>query len=582
MEKIYFFKDYLLEHYGRQMHRIPIDLPLSCPNREKNSGAGCIYCADDGNRARHLRHNLSLPDQVAHGIEYVKTRYCGGPPYIAYFQSFTNTNAAVAILRNYYSEVLRLADFKVMIVSTRPDCLGDEIIDLLCEFKQRCDVWVELGVQTSNEKTLRLIRRGHTFEDVKTAAKRLAERGIKSAAHVIIGLPGECREDFHQTATDIAALPFSAVKLHNLLVLRNTPLAKMYADPAFEPQIKIMNEYEYAAAAADFLRLLPSDWAVMRVTADADEKDVIAPKWWMKKGQFIDYLCKYMEHGGNLLEEIPGTETGDGSLTLYHPEYRQHFHTLAGAVSESKHKFIIPSKLQARLFAQREVKVLDIGFGLGYNVFEAVKAAQDAATGRLSVISMEKDIRTLRAASRLFAEDSLELRILNALLISGSFKNDFAEITLLTGDARHSVKSLKQGFDCIYLDGFSPDINPELWTLDFFRELRRLLEPGGVIVTYSSAYPVRGAMLKCGLQIGETDAFGRRRGGSAAAIDSSMIEKPVNEKDMNIILKSTAGTPYRDPGLDRPALWILEHHKRIIARLRSLGIPKWFKPASSS
>jgi radical SAM protein (TIGR01212 family) len=577
VKKIYFFKDYLLEHYGRQMHRIPIDLPLSCPNREKNSGAGCIYCADDGNRARHLRHNLSLPDQVARGIEYVKTRYYGGPPYIAYFQSFTNTNAPVEILRNYYSEALSLANFKLMIVSTRPDCLGSEILDLLCEFKQRYDVWVELGVQTSNEKTLQLIRRGHSFEDVKTAATRLFERGIKSAAHVIIGLPGEVQDDFRQTARDIAELPFSAVKLHNLLALKNTPLAKMYADPAFEPQIKVMNEYEYAAAAADFLRLLPDDWTVMRVTADADEKDVIAPKWWMKKGQFLDYLCKYMECGGNFPDGIPGTKTEDGSLTLYHPEYRQHFHTLAGAVSEARHKFIIPSKLHVRLIAQREVKALDIGFGLGYNVFEAVKTAQSAAKGKLSVISLEKDIRTLQAASRLFAEDSLELRILNALLTSGSFKSDFAEITLLAGDARHSVKSLKQGFDCIYLDGFSPDINPELWTLDFFRELKRLLHPSGIIVTYSSAYPVRGAILKCGLQVGETDAFGRRRGGTAAAIDSSIIERPVDEKDINIILKSTAGAPYRDPAFDNAALWILEHHKRVIARLRSLGIPKWFK-----
>ena len=577
MEKIYFFKDYLLEHYGRQMHRIPIDLPLSCPNREKNSGAGCIYCADDGNRARHLRHNLSLPDQVARGIEYVKTRYCGGPPYIAYFQSFTNTNAPVDILRRYYSEVLSLADFRMMIVSTRPDCLGDEVLDLLCEFQLQCDVWVELGVQTSSEKTLQLIRRGHTFEDVKNAARRLAERGIKSAAHVIIGLPGEGTDDFRQTALDIAELPFSAVKLHNLLVLKNTPLAKMYANPSFDPQIKVMNEYEYAAAAADFLRLLPSYWTVMRVTADADEKDIIAPKWWMKKGQFIDYLNKCMEGGGNFPGEISGTETGDGSLTLYHPEYRQHFHTLAGAVSEARHKFIIPSKLHDRLNPRREVKVLDIGFGLGYNVFEAVKTAEAAAIGKLTVVSLEKDIRTLRAASRLFPADSLELRILNELLNSGSFGSGFAEVTLLAGDARSSVKALEQKFDCIYLDGFSPDINPELWTLDFFRELKRLLDPDGILVTYSSAYPVRGAMLKCGLLVGETDAFGRRRGGTAGAMNVSAIENAVDEKEMNIILKSTAGTPYRDPGLDRPASWLLEHHKRAIARLRSRGVPKWFK-----
>jgi radical SAM protein (TIGR01212 family) len=577
MKKLYFFKDYLLEHYGRQMHRIPIDLPLSCPNREKNSGAGCIYCADDGNRARHLRHNLSLPDQVCRGIEYVKTRYQAEPPYIAYFQSFTNTNAPVDILRSYYAEVLALADFKMMIVSTRPDCLSGEVLDLLDEFKPRCDVWVELGVQTSNENTLRLIRRGHDFQEVKTAAKRLFDHGIKCAAHVILGLPGEGPDDFRQTAQDIAALPFSGIKLHNLLILRNTPLAKMYADPEFKPQIKIMNEYEYAAATADFLHLLPDDWTVMRVTADADEKDVIAPKWWMKKGQFLDYLCKYMEQGGCSLNDIPGTATGDGSLTMYHPEYRQHFHTLAGAVSEARQKFILPSKLQKRLTEQPTVSLLDVGFGLGYNVFEAVKTARETAAGRLSIVSLEKDIRTLQAALRIFPEGSNERQILNDLLASGSFKDDFAEITLLTGDARQAVKTLQQQFDGIFLDAFSPDVNPELWTLDFFRELKRLLSPAGVIVTYSSAYPVRGAILKAGLYPGETDAFGRRRGGTAAVISPSLLEDPVNEKDMNIVIKSTAGTPYRDPGLGHTASWILEHHKKVIARLRLRGIPKWFK-----
>jgi len=578
MNKIYFFKEYLLEHYGRQMYRIPIDLPLSCPNREKNSGMGCIYCADDGNRARHLRHHLSLPDQVRRGIEYVKTRYQGEPPYIAYFQSFTNTNAPVETLRDYYSEVLALADFKMMIVSTRPDCLSDEVLDLLEEFKARCDVWVELGVQTSNENTLRLIRRGHGFQEVISASKRLADRGIKCAAHVILGLPGEGLEDFRRTARDIADLPFSGVKLHNLLILKNTPLAKMYADPEFKPQIKIMNEYEYATAAADFLHLLPDDWTVMRVTADADEKDVIAPKWWMKKGQFIDYLCKYMEQGGCSLNDIPGTETGDGSLTMYHPEYRQHFHTLAGAVSESRQKFIIPSKLQNRLKEQPSVNLLDIGFGLGYNVFESVKTAKETASGKLFIVSLEKDIRTLQAALRIFPEGSNERKMLKALLDSGSFKDDFAEITLLTEDARQAVKTLRQHFDCTFLDAFSPDVNPELWTLDFFRELKRLLDPAGIIVTYSSAYPVRGAMLKAGLQPGETDAFGRRRGGTAAVICPSLLECPVNEKDMNIVKKSTAGTPYRDPGLDNTTAWILEHHKKVIARLRLRGVPKWVKP----
>ena len=574
MQKLRFFKEYLIEKYGHTLYRIPIDLPLGCPNRENNFGIGCIYCAEDGNRARHLKYKLDLAGQVKSGIEFATRRYDTKAPYIAYFQSFTNTHGTIEELRNFYNEVLEQADFKMVIIGTRPDCLEDEIIDLLKEIAAKYELWVELGVQTSNDKTLKLIRRGHDFAAVKVAANKLAEAGISCAAHVILGLPGETSEDYRQTAHDIAALPFKAVKLHNLLILKNTPLAKMFADK--NSNIKPLNEYEYAQAAADFLHLLPDDYLIMRLNTDAPEKELIAPKWWMKKGQFLDFFKKYYASGGQDLA-FHGVTTEDGSPSLYHPKYRQHFHTLAGARSEAEKKFTEAVNLHQILNTQANINLLDIGFGLGYNAVVAVNAAESVKSGKLKIKTLENDIQVLKVSLDLFGKDSLHREILQSLLDTGHWQGDFAEIDLIIGDARSSVLELDEKFDCIFMDGFSPDKNPELWTYDFIRELTKLITPKGLIVTYSSAYPVRGAMLRCGLSVGQTDAFGRRRSGTIATFEKPAVFEDLAQKELNLILKSTAGAAYRDPGLYHNAKDILENKNRLVKKLRQSGVPKWYK-----
>ena len=640
MRKLRFFKEYLAEKYGRPLYRIPVDLPLGCPNRENNFGQGCIYCAEDGNRARHLKYKLDLAGQVKSGIQFAECRYDAEAPYIAYFQSFTNTHGTVEELRGFYYKVLKQADFKMVIIGTRPDCLDDEIIELLREINSQYELWVELGVQTSNDKTLKLIRRGHDFAAVKDAAHRLAAAGISCAAHVILGLPGETIGDYRQTARDISALPFKAVKLHNLLVLKNTPLAKMFteqnkkgrmqrlADPTGETvgrmttktklsghtkltlsdegapdkkflsqkaiftenkqsefsvnaerlsiEINLLNEYEYAHAAAEFLRLIPDNWFIMRLNTDAPEKELIAPKWWMKKGQFLDFFKEYYASGSRE-PAFQSVETGDGSLSLYHPKYRQHFHTLAGARSEAEKKFIAVVSLRHLLTERKQMELLDIGFGLGYNAVAAVEAAEAVKSGKLRISSLENDIQVINAAINLFEQGSLHRKILGSLLETGSWQGDFAEINLIVGDARTSVLGVKNKFDCIFMDGFSPDKNPELWTYDFIRELSRRLAPGGCIVTYSSAYPVRGAMLRCGLAVGRTEAFGRKRSGTLAVFEKNADFKDLPQKELNLLLKSSAGAPYRDPGLSGGAKDILRRRSRLISRLRQSGVPKWYK-----
>lgn len=574
MRKLRFFKEYLAGKYGHPLYRIPVDLPLGCPNRENNFGQGCIYCAEDGNRARHLKYKLDLAGQVKSGIEFAERRYGAKAPYIAYFQSFTNTYGTVEELRAFYHEVLEQADFAMVIIGTRPDCLDNEIIELLKEINAKYELWVELGVQTSNDDTLKLIRRGHDFAAVRDAVNKLDVAGISCAAHVILGLPGETLDDYRQTARDIAALPFKAVKLHNLLVLKNTPLAKMFAAGNF--QIKPLNEYEYAHAAAEFLRLIPDDWFVMRLNTDAPEKELIAPKWWMKKGQFLDFFKEYYASGSR--EQVfQSVETDDGSLSLYHPRYRQHFHTLAGARSEAEKKFIEAVGLRSLLTERKHMELLDIGFGLGYNAVTAAEMAEAVKSGKLRIHSLENDIQVINAALNLFEKGSLHREILNSLLGTGNWQGDFAEINLIVGDARSSVLDLDDKFDSIFMDGFSPDKNPELWTYDFIRELSRRLAPGGCIVTYSSAYPVRGAMLRCGFAVGQTDAFGRKRNGTLAVFEKTADFKELPEKELNLLLKSSAGAAYRDPGLFHDAKDILARRTRLISRLRLQGVPKWYK-----
>ena len=568
MQKLHFFKDYLIKKYGHPLYRIPIDLPLGCPNRENNFGQGCIYCAEDGNRARHLQYKLDIKEQVKSGIEFVKRRYNAQAPYIAYFQSFTSTHGEIDQLRSFYKEVLEQADFAMVIIGTRPDCLGNEVVCLLKEIAEKYELWVELGVQTSNDKTLELIRRGHDFKCVQEAVNKLDKAGISCAAHIILGLPGENMDDYRKTAHDISALPFKAVKLHNLLVIKNTPLAKM--------KVKTLNEYEYAAAASEFLRILSDNIYIMRLNTDAPEKDLIAPKWWMSKGQFLTFFKKYFDSGCSETD-FPSIETEDGSFSLYHPKYKQHFHTIAGAKSEAEKKFIEASKLKQALENSENLKLLDIGFGLGYNAIAAIKEAESVQNGKLEIITLENDIQVLKSSVKLFEQNSLHRKILEELMKNAQWQGNFAKIKLITGDARQAVKGLADNFDLIFMDGFSPDKNPELWTYDFIRELCRNLSPQGIIVTYSSAYPVRGALLRCGLNVGETDSFGRKRGGTIASYEQDNIYNPLSDKELAIILKSTAGTAYRDPGLNHKAKYILNQKAGIVNRLKKLGVPKWIK-----
>lgn len=630
MKRLFFFRDYLAEKYGHALYRIPLDPGFSCPHRLNGRGeGGCVFCAADGSRARHLEAGLPLAEQVRRGVEYVRTRYRAQPPYIAYFQAFTATNAEISLLRSRYEEALAEADFRVLIVATRPDCLPEDCLEYLQELSRRYELWVELGVQTASDETLKRIRRGHDFQTVVSAVKRLDQSGIRTAAHLILGLPGESRADYLETARKIAALPFSALKIHNLLVLKGTDLEKLYLSGEFS----VMNEYEYAAELGAFLREMPDSMMLMRLSAEAAEDSITAPKWWMKKGQFLEMFLRSfperegcspigrkkmresaeedspclwgktensspddLEEGENQMsgknpgiQEEPREEgspsrfapvqTGDGSYTLYHPLYRQHFHSVAGAREESWRKYIGPCRIREKLESGENISVLEVGFGLGCNLSALSELAQSLARGKVYAESLENDRGVLDAALALPEQSPEQIRFLSSLRETGRWETPHASFEILWGDARESVSSSRSSrFNAVFLDAFTPESNPELWTLDFILALKNRLKEGAFLASYCSAYPFIGALLEAGFHLFESRPFGRRRGGIVASTEANPRLPPLAEKDLKIATLSTAGIPFRDPGLRLSRKEILENRKQEVSLLRSRGVPKWYVP----
>ena len=572
MKQILTLKSYFQRKYGAPLQRIPLDPGFPCPNRNPDGSGGCAFCPGDGSRAQHLKAGMSLEEQVRSGIAFAKVRYGAMPPYAAYFQAYTTTNGPVDQLREMYNEVLGMADFPCVIVATRPDCLPPQVIDLLAELTEKHEVWVELGVQTANDATLHTINRGHDFAAVEQVVPLLAARGIKVAAHVILGLPGETMEDYRRTAEKLAKLPLSGIKTHNLLIYRNTPMEKLFKAGKLKP----LNEYEYAEALAEFLRILPDDLVVMRLCADAPDDGLAVRNWWMEKGAFTDMFLKMYESGNTAPDCMKAVRTADGSYTFYHPKYRQHFHSVAGAREESVKKYLEPCLVEKMLQEGKTVDILDVGFGMGWNVHAAVELAEKVRCGKLRIISMELDRTAIDNATRLPGRE--DDPVIRALADTGKYESDFATAEILCGDARQTIQTLERTFDAIFLDAFTPDTNPELWTSEFIAQLKAHLKEHGRIASYCSAYPVRGALIENGFSVLESEAFGRKRGGTVASLIPAGDLSPLPEKEFMITTKSTAGTPYRDASLTSSREEILQRHTDEIKARRAAGIPKWYRP----
>lgn len=278
------FSAYLKNKYGAKVYKITIDAGFSCPNRDGHiSTGGCIFCDEGGSFSQAHSNRLSVEEQVIVGAETLAKRF-KAQKFMSYFQAYSNTYKPVEELEKIYSSSLSHKDVIGISIGTRPDCVDDEKLKLISSYKDDYYTWVEYGLQTIHDKTLKRINRGHDFNTFLRAYEKTKEYGINVCVHVILGL-WETYEEMMQTAQKLAELGVDGVKIHMLVALEGTKLATMYQNG----EIDFMSEEEYINTVCDFLEYLPQKTTIHRLAGNGLKKELIAPRWIGKK---LDCLNK--------------------------------------------------------------------------------------------------------------------------------------------------------------------------------------------------------------------------------------------------------------------------------------------------
>ena len=320
----------LREVFGCRVQRVAVDGGFTCPNRDRTVGVGgCIYCDEAGSRAAYVEPTLPIREQVRRGIERMRRRY-KAEKFLVYFQPYTNTYAPVERLRALYDEALDHPDVVGLMIGTRADCLGHRsrrgkeaecekmdnlrpetvrlltsaattpktgcqpVLQLLEEYHRRTYLWVELGLQSVNDETLRWIGRGHDLAPFERGAREAKARGLRLCAHLIVGLPTDRREDHLAAAELLNRLGFDGVKIHSLYVSRNAPLGAMFEREPFD----LMTRREYVERVCDILERLDPRIVIHRLASDADARTLIAPDWCLDKRGVVADIEAELERRG--------------------------------------------------------------------------------------------------------------------------------------------------------------------------------------------------------------------------------------------------------------------------------------------
>lgn len=278
---------YFRAKYGKRLKKICIDGGFSCPNRDGSCGlGGCIYCGERG-AGEHIDPSTSIRLQVEGVLENASNEDL----FVAYFQNFTNTYAPPKVLKERYDSAIIDERIKVLAIGTRPDCIDEEKASLIASYKDRCDVWVELGLQTASDETADLINRGYHRETFESAMAILEKYDIPVVVHLIIGLPGEDIENVKKTIEFIKGFKLFGIKIHSMYVMEGTTLADMYRRGAYTP----ISQDDYVEQAAYVLKNIPKSWVVHRLTGDCPKDLLIAPEWNLRKNETIDKIVKKID-----------------------------------------------------------------------------------------------------------------------------------------------------------------------------------------------------------------------------------------------------------------------------------------------
>lgn len=286
---------HLRSHFGHKVFKVPLDGGFTCPNRDGTVAAGgCTFCSPRGSGDFAGDRRQDLVKQF-HTVRDRMHQKWPKAKYIGYFQAFSNTYAPVDVLRPMYEVILEQPDVVGLSIATRPDCLPDDVVELLAELNQRTYLWVELGLQTIHDSTSKLINRGHDYACFLDGIAKLRRHGIRTCVHIIYGLPRESVEMMLETAKACAAMDIQGIKIHSLHLLRKTPMVRQYR----EGLLQLLDRDTYIRLVADTLELLPPEMVIHRMTGDGPPDLLIGPLWSSKKWETLNAIDDELKQRGS-------------------------------------------------------------------------------------------------------------------------------------------------------------------------------------------------------------------------------------------------------------------------------------------
>ncbi len=287
------YNQVLKSEFNERIQKITINAGFTCPNRDGSKGVGgCTYCNNQSFSPEYCQPHKTVSEQIEAGIAFFKHKYAT-QYYLAYFQSYTNTYDKIENLKAIYEEALSYPNVVGIVVGTRPDCINGELLDYFAYLSKKYYVMIEYGVESTNDETLKFINRGHDFECAKSAILETAKRGIRTGAHIILGLPTEDNATVLSHATELSKLPIDALKIHQLQLIRGTKMVVQYFE---HPEwFNIYTADEYIDLAIDFIEKLNPKIAIERFVSQSPKSMLIAPEWGLKNFEFTAKLEKRLE-----------------------------------------------------------------------------------------------------------------------------------------------------------------------------------------------------------------------------------------------------------------------------------------------
>ena len=293
MNDLYYdFPTFMRHFFPCKVQKISIHAGFTCPNRDGTLGTGgCTYCNNQTFNPSYCQPSHSVRQQMEEGVAFFSHKY-PAMKYLAYFQAYTNTYGELEELKTMYEEALDVPEVVGIVIGTRPDCMPDALLDYLESLAQRTFVLVEYGIESTHDDTLRRINRGHTFACAADAIKRTAARGILTGGHMILGLPGESKEEMLRQADVISSLPLNILKLHQLQLIRGTRMAREYKERPED--FHLFTVEEYIELVVRYVERLRPDMALERFVSSSPKELLIAPDWGLKNYEYVERLKKRM------------------------------------------------------------------------------------------------------------------------------------------------------------------------------------------------------------------------------------------------------------------------------------------------